>query len=481
MNKKLISPNPVFWMIGVSALILFGCSSLRHELFQSTAFDLGIFDQAIYLISQGQSPISSLIGFHILGDHAAWIFYVLALFYKIYPSVYWLFAIQAGALALAALPIWHLARHAGLTTGQAMAIASVYLLYPLVFNINLFDFHPEVIAVPALLGAVLAARLERIGWFCLCIFLVLGCKAVLSLTVIALGVWLLVFEKKRRCGAIALASGIIWFVIATKIVIPFFGTQAASVERHISRYAYLGNSFPEIAKNLLLNPGLVLGQVFSLTNLGYLLLLLAPVIWGLSLQGMLPLIGAFPTLLMNLLADYPLQKDLIHQYSLPAVPFLVLSIISTLATGQGWLRNKRNIILWSLVAFIALAKYGYFWSIYSDSLDTWQATRQAVALVQTKGPVLTTAEIAPHITHRPVVELTSAKLPPANLAKFDYILLNLSHPGWQSDQEFAANLVNNLKKTQLFQLRYQQDGVYLFVKGVFRSSISSTKVGMIKG
>lgn len=48
-------------MIVVSALILFACSSLRHALFQSAAFDLGIFDQAIYLISQGEPPISSLL------------------------------------------------------------------------------------------------------------------------------------------------------------------------------------------------------------------------------------------------------------------------------------------------------------------------------------------------------------------------------------------------------------------------------------
>ncbi|MBW4634090.1 MAG: DUF2079 domain-containing protein [Iphinoe sp. HA4291-MV1] len=452
-------------MVGVSALILFGCSILRHELFQSNAFDLGIFDQAVYLISQGQSPVSSFLGFHILGDHAAWIFYLLALFYKIYPSVYWLFATQAAALSLAALPIWHLARHAGVTVQQAIAVAAMYLLYPLVFNINLFDFHPEVIAVPTLLGAVLAARLERTGWFCLCIFLTLGCKAVLSLTVVALGVWLLVFEKKQRCGAIALVSGIAWFAIATKIVIPFFGTQAASVERHVARYAYLGNSFSEIAKNLLLKPELVLGQVLSFDNLGYLLLLVAPVIWGLSLQQIQPLVGAIPTLGINLLSDFSTQKNLTQQYSLPAVPFLVLAVISSLATSRGWLHNKQKIILWSLVAFIALAKYGYFWSIYLDSLDTWQATRQAVALVQTKGSVLTTAEIAPHLTHRSIVKLTSANQA-AILTEFDYILLNVSHPGWQSHREFATNLVNHLNKTQLFQLRYQQDSVYLFVKKV---------------
>ena len=96
------------------ALILFGCSSLRHALFQSNGFDLGLFDQAIYLISQGQEPIVSLAGFHFLGDHAAFILYPLALFYKIYPDVHWLFAVQAIALSLGALPTFHLARQAGL-------------------------------------------------------------------------------------------------------------------------------------------------------------------------------------------------------------------------------------------------------------------------------------------------------------------------------------------------------------------------------
>ena len=37
-----------------------------------------------------------------------------------------------------------------------------------------------------------------------------------------------------------------------------------------------------------------------------------------------------------------------------------MAIISTLAAGGGWLRRPRHILLWSLIAFLALAKYGYF-------------------------------------------------------------------------------------------------------------------------
>lgn len=194
-NLNNIGNPSLIWMICVSTLILFICSSLRHILFQSNAFDLGIFDQAVYLISQGLPPISTFMGYHILGDHAAYIWYPLALLYKIYPSVYWLFAVQALALSLGVLPIWHLSRQAGLKESQASTMSLVYLLYPVVFNVNLFDFHPEAIALPALLTAVWCARAKRFWWFCLSIIVILGCKAVLSLTVAAMGFWLLLFEN----------------------------------------------------------------------------------------------------------------------------------------------------------------------------------------------------------------------------------------------------------------------------------------------
>ncbi len=453
--------RPLGWMIAASALSLFACSSLRHALFHSGAWDLGIFDQAIYLIGSGTPPISSFLGFHILGDHAAWIVYPLALLYKIYPDVHWLLAVQAVALAVGALPTWHLACQAKLSAQQAVAIAAAYLLYPVAFNINLFDFHPEVLALPVILVAVLAARRSETGWFCLSIIFILGCKDALSLTVAAMGL-LLLLEKRRLCGAIAITAGVAWLIIATQAVIPHFGGELASVGRYLGRYSHLGNSFPEITKNLLTKPGLALGKVFSANTVEYLALLLAPVIWGLSPRHLLPLVGAIPTLLMNILADDPLQRDLTHQYSLPLIPFLILAVISTLAAGGGWVRGGRAIILWSLVAFVALAKFGYFWSIYLNSLDTWQATREVIAQVQTSGGVLTTAEIAPHLTHRPLVKLTDAKSPPADLTKFNYVLLNLRHPGWLSNREFATNLVNQLKNTQKFQLSYQRDDVYLF-------------------
>ncbi|TAG90313.1 MAG: DUF2079 domain-containing protein [Oscillatoriales cyanobacterium] len=486
-------PSSLVWAIAIAATIFFACSSLRHALFQSTAFDLGIFDQAIYLLSQNQTPFSSLMGIHILGDHAAVIYYPLALLYKIYPDVHWLLLVQAVALSLGAWPSWSLARLAGLNQEESRAIALIYLLYPVVFNINLFDFHPEVIALPALLAAILAARLNKLVWFCTAILLVLSCKAVLSITVAAIGLWLFVCDKKQRFGAIALLLGVAWFLIASQKIIPYFsGSEVAGV----GRYSYLGKSVLEIIINLILKPQLVLGKILSFDTFKYLFVLTLPVIWLLlpfsrksNLKYLTSLIPAIPTLIINILSDLPFQRSLAYQYSVPIVPFLILAIIAkeqaikntnilnqplssapntaklqfkNIQIRQLWLGMQlpKAMIIWSLIIFLLLGESKDF-ILYANRLDTWQATREAIAKVQPQSSILTDNRLAPHFAHRPTVKLLSQISPQTNLAEFKYILLNLRHP-WPDTEKIGNTLANQLKNDRAFQLTYQKNEVLLF-------------------
>ena len=445
--------------IAISSLILFLASSVRHALFQSS-FDLAIFDHAVYLISQGQQPFVTFRGLHILGDHAAWIVYPLALLYKIHPDIHWLFFIQAVSLASGALPLWYLSRATGLKFSQCKTLVLAYLLYPAIFNVNLFDFHPEVIAIPAILGAILAVKRGRLGWFVAAIILILSCKAVLALTVIGMGVWLLV-SSRYSYGIIALVLGCAWFAIATQLIIPTFsGGEAAAVDR----YGYLGDSVIDIAKNLILKPDLVLGKVFSLDSLVYLVLLTVPLWWGLSPLHSIPIVAAMPILLINLLSESSAQRNLVHQYSLPIIPWLFLCVIMAMNSKHVWLKSQRNILIWSAVAFLALAKYGYFGSIYLQTLDTWSATSQAIAQIDSQGGVLTTSNIAPHLTHRQHLGLTERNLDLEELEKFEYILLDMRHPGWGSSAVIAEALLAKLKQASTFQLKFRQDDVFLFTR-----------------
>jgi uncharacterized membrane protein len=469
-------PTIVLKLMLSSMLILFSLSSLRHGLFESHAWDLGIFDQPLYLLSRGLPPISSLLDFHILGDHAAWIFYPLSLLYWLYPSVHWLFVVQAVALSLGAWPTWQLAMQAGVARPQAIALSIAYLLYPLIFNLNLFDFHPEVIALPLILTAVWMARANRVWGFTLCIVVALGCRDALSLTVAAMGVWLWGFERRPRCGAIALISGISWLFLATQVIIPQFQSKGVL---GAGFYASFGETVPEIALNMLLRPDLVARYILTWENAGYLVILIAPLAWGLvphgpkapadgmkqqprgaGLRVLAPLVAALPQLLLNLLSPYPMQKNLINQYSLPILPFLLLTAIATLAAGRSWLVRPRWIVLWSLVGFVALGQVSLFGGRYLRRLDTWQASQRAIARITTSGGVLAPAALVPHLSHRVLIHPVTAAA--ANLDAYEYVLLNQRHPGSLSSPEAIAALLQQVRQNPQFVPVFQQDGVVLF-------------------
>jgi len=466
MLKQPHSHSFLVGAISLSTLVLFVASSARHFLLKSSAFDLGIYDQVVYLISQGLPPISSFLGFHHLGNHVAFSVYPLAILYKIYASVHWLFLVQAISLSIGAWPSWLIACQAGLTASLSGAVVIAYLLYPLLFNVNLFDFHPEVMAIPAILFSIWAARAGRILGFCVALVFILGCKDALAPLVAAMGVWLILFEKRRLCGWIALIAGSAWFLLVIEWIIPLFsGAEAEAVDR----YAYLGNSVLEIFQNIFLKPQLVLGQVFKVTTLQYLFLLVAPLLWGLSPRRLAPLIAVIPTLAFNILATNENMMAFHKQYSLPILPFLIVAVISTLAAGEGWLRSRRWIVLWSLVAFIALATYGRFTSSYLKAVKTLPASQVAIAQVQTKGGVLTDDYLAPHLSQRQTIHLFCGRTFDPSFKSYDYIVSNTQNL-IRFRRKCVRQTIDQIKNDPEFQLSYDNKMVYVFTrKGISQS------------
>lgn len=457
--RRLTAVSPLVLTISGYALLLFLLSSIRHGLFQSGALDLGYHDQILYLLSRGEPPIVSFWGYNFLGGHAEWIYFGLCLLYRIYADVHWLLAIQAIALAIAIWPLLRLSEQAGLSSRQGWTVAIAYLLYPLVFNINLFDFHPEVMAVPLIFTSVLTARARQPLGFVLATTLIIGCRASLSLLLITLGIWLAIFEKRRWYGVYATLLGTAWFLVLTRILIPIFKPDGYHA---LGRYGELGNSISEVMVNTFVEPVQVLHQLLTRANLEYLVLLLVPLLWGISWRHLAPLVACLPILGMNLLTDYLPQKNLVQQYSLPILPFLMLIVISTLAAKAGLLQRRRWIVLWCLVCFMALARYNYFFGNYLSSLDTWAATRAAIAGIDTKGSVLTTHSIVPHLTHRVHIQFTAESRRDEDLNQYEFVLLNLRHPGYESSPELAQYLLSRLQANAAFEQQFTQDDVYLF-------------------
>lgn len=476
MKTKQLKPfsfYPIYyltWVVGISSLVLFGFSSLRHALFQSTALDLAFFDQLVYLVSVGLPPISSLFGFHILGDHAAFILYPIALLYKINADVHWLFAIQALALAIGAIPIYALSLQSGLSFVYARSIALSYLLYPALFNINFYtDFRPETIAVPALLWAIWAGIANRTAQLIIAIVLILSCKDTLSLTVIALGVWFAVSENRRIYGLGCITAGAIWFLFTINYLVPLLRRGQPG---GISFYSSLGGSFSEIIWKLLTHPGEMLERFLLPDRLFYYLLLILPVIIGLSWRQIATMLPALPMLLINILSDFSAQRDLIHHYSLPIFPFIFVWLIRSIEQykqqhKRQWL-TTRILVTWAVIMFFALAKYGYFTSRYLSSLSNINYVRTAVNLVPSQGSVLATTHIGPHLSHRQIIKVINknSDIEQVDSSEFDYVILDLQHPGRGISAKLMNNLVDNFKKYPEWKLSYKRDQVFVLKHNV---------------
>lgn len=459
--------------MALSAIVLFSASALRHHAFRSGAMDLGFFDQLTYLISQGKQPVSSILGYHLLGDHAAYILYLIAPLYWIWPNVHMLLVAQAIALASGGYPVYRLALTKHLSQRQALSLAGAYLMYPVVLTANLFDFHPEVISVAALLFAVMFAMERRTAGFVIALAVALGGKEIISLTVLATGVWLALFERRRLHGAIAIVLGAAWFIIATQLVIPHFG--AGKEASGVRFFAYLGSSVTEIAKNIVIQPQRWMNVVLSIGTIKYLFILCAPVAWALVPRRrewpryLLPLlVCATPTLAMNILAqtnEYDLKYPF-AQYSLMVVPFLAITFVYAVAAKQAWLIRPRSIAMWSfaLVLLGVGARLTMMKPEQAGNLASVQATREALAHIPKSGAVLTTHEIAPHLSQRSFLQFVDPVKPRAPIERFDYVLLNLSNESAKNASALTAGIFERVKSDPAFSLQFQRDSVYLFTR-----------------
>lgn len=444
----------------VAAVLLFAASATRHWLHQSNLFDLGIFDQAVFLLSRGQTPFVTTRGFHILGDHAAFVLYPVALFYWLRADVWWLFALQAAALALTCVPLYGLARQLGLDERWARTIAGCGLLYPAVFNVALYDFHPEALAVPAMLWALNAGLAGRYGQLAVAVGLVLACKEVLGLTVAGIGV-LLFLRGRRGAGAIVAAAGLAWFGVTAGLVIPqFSGAAPAATER-----------YTWVLRAMTVRPLLLVEHLVGLGAIAYLALVLAPVAIGLRARQAIWALPAVPMLLLNLMSAAPEQRNLIHQYTAPIFPFLLMWLVASLAREprRSWL-TPTVLWVWSGMAFLALAKYGYFFSLYRPDPGVWEAERAAVRVIAGPGGVLAPSHLGPHVSHRKTVDFPRAGAGLPDLSPYQYVVVNLGRPGWGSDETVSRLLLDRALEDPERNLVFEQAGVYVFSRTAVASA-----------
>ncbi len=248
-GKHKISARGAFpFMIGSTSLVAMlnsAYSIWQYAHYKSSAWDLGIFDQAIWHLSNFQLPASSVRGVtNLFGDHFHPIISTLAPFYWLFHSPVILLVAQ-GILFASIIPAaYFLARHLEIAAWPAVVLALAFGINPGLTPALGFDFHEIAFAAPLLIMAFLFFEKKRWGGYSATIALLLLTKESMAIYVAVIGVVLLL-KKSWRAGLATLAAGIIWYFAVTRLIIPILSDT--HTYNYWDQYAHLApnaQSFP---------------------------------------------------------------------------------------------------------------------------------------------------------------------------------------------------------------------------------------------
>ena len=313
------------------ALLFTALCAIKYRYYLYRDFDLAIFVQAMHGMLHG-SWYSSIRGMPWLGDHSSLILVPLAPLFLVAPHPLTLLAVQSAALALGAIPVWQLARRELPGGPLPLACAALYLLHPAVGYLDLFEFHPETLAVPLLLWAVLEVRAGRTGRAAIAAGLALLAREDVALPVLVLAMVAAVARPRRpQAAALLAALALGSLALSFGILKPMLLSGEAEYGR---MYARWGDSAPAILRGLATHPLEALTALVATPGSAadtalkqeFWRAMFLPV-GALSLFAPLVLLPALPIFAEHLLSGRSHQHTIVFQYAALSLPFVVSSAV----------------------------------------------------------------------------------------------------------------------------------------------------------
>lgn len=407
--------HPAAWLTLAAAFmfaVVFGNLGVQnHRNFGTWSYDMGIYDQAIWLMSRGQS-FMSVRGMNVWGHHFNPVLLLFAPFYWFGAGPEFLYVVQACALAAAAVPIYLIARDKFKTPWMGLLFAVVYLMYAPVQWISWAMFHPEALVIAPLLFAWWFATKQRWGWFYAMVLLALSTREDTALAVIMMGLVLLVYLRHaadyryvvRQCvGVIVL--GAVWYVSYTKLILPAFndGKEPFYITYFYGNY---GSSTPEIVGTIIRHPDRVVSDAVQHDRLTFYKQLSWPVGW-VYLANPLALLIAAPQMLASVIGLSPYARMIKYQYTSVMIAPIMLASIHGAATIWRVKSVRVALVVWLLacsyvtnVAWSPSALNETDYGVWSQPHPRHESLRTALTFIPDDASVSASYQLLPHLSHR---------------------------------------------------------------------------------
>jgi uncharacterized membrane protein len=436
-------------MILVYTLVFAHLTWLQQSHYGTFDYDMGVFDQEIWLAAHHLNPFITVRGLNMWANHVNPIIYLLVPFYWLGAGPHFLYIVQTLAFAVSAIPLWLLARDRFRDPWLALGIPLAWLLYPAVEWMTKWPFQPEYLGVPALLFAYWLADRGHWRWYGVCVVLVLATKEDAALPIIVLGI-LLAFRHHRRVGLITAVAALAWFLLCVEVILPSASPSAAPFFAY--QFSSLGNSMGEILYNSVRHPSRILRLAFSHDRYQYYSQLLVPVA-GVALLAPATLFLALPTLLVNVTDNQGYTHDIRYQYGAFVAAGIFLAVVE--AAGRVRRAGLRRLQIGMVCAFALASNVAWSPSRLDNQLyqsGIWALTAnpqmatldKMVHMVPAGAGVSATYNVVPHLSHRDQIYTfpnpwirsyygTSATEPPEHSASVQYIVLETSNDSVAND------------------------------------------------
>lgn len=504
----------------------------QQDAFMTHAEDMGIMDQALWNTTHGavlhQTICDIITDTNCLGDvsrlgiHFEPILLPLALLYHFVPSPKTLQLIQAGVVAMGALPAYWLASRRLRSPMAGVAFAIAYLLFPALQAVVTYDFHAVAFAAAFLMFALYFMVDRNDAGLVIACLLALSTKEEIVVDVAMIGLSVALLQRRWRLGGGLVALSVVWLIGELLVM------HAASPLGHsptASRYAALGSGPVQAALFLIGHPVTVLQQyVFEPGHFYYLRTLLSPVAY-LPILSPLSVLIAVPAIGINLLSNDSSMYSGLYQYNAEIVPVLIFAAIESaallvtlapavarwLATAPahqpdaahsspgrtararaGWLRLRRTVAAAAhaplarrarvmpvaRVALIGITALTLFFSVYEQHTHgytplaegfTWpQVTphdrigAQLVALIPPTATVSAQSDLVPHLSERRYIYMY-----PFGARRADYVFLDVTgsqYPLLATPDAYYRSVVDLLQSGADHVLA-ARDGYLLLAKG----------------
>ncbi len=427
-GERVGSVHPAAWLT-VLAVIAFGVvfsrlAAMNQRNFGTWAYDMGIYDQAFWLVSRGGHTFMSVRGMDVWGHHVNLIAFAFAPLYWLGGGATLLYVVQAWWLAAGGIPTYLIARDRLGSPWWGLLLAVVYLMYAPVQWISWAMFHPEALIITPFLFAWWFATCStwprRWVWYWAMVLLVLSMREDVALALIVLGVVLAVrlrhdLRRVRRHAAATVVVGAVWYLVATRVVLPHFndGKEPFYITYFYGEY---GSSIPEIVGTMVRRPGMVLDDATRPDRLAFYRHLLHPLGW-MPLVNPLALLMAVPQMVASVIGLSPYARMIRYQYTSVMIAPLVIATVdgvrALVRAREGWLapvgRAARVVLpFWLVIASVSTnmdlspsplgreENHG----VWSRPHPRHESLREALTYVPDDAAVSASFQLVPHLSHR---------------------------------------------------------------------------------